>query len=73
MTITEPGIYFTRDGRVVTVLATRGIHAVGRYLDEFHGEHRYGLWAMSSGQFLGLVNGAENPVSMDAFDIVEKA
>ena len=72
MTITEPGIYITRDGREVTILEVRGIHAVGRYFDEFHGEPRYGLWSMSTSTFLGLVNGAESPASLDPFDIVSR-
>lgn len=61
MTITEPGIYLTRDGREVTILEVRENGAVGRYWDEFNSRDRFGLWMTVDGLFLGLVNGAESP------------
>lgn len=70
MTIDEPGTYITRDGREVTILEVRENGAVGRYWDEFSSRDRFGVWMAVDGLFLGLVNGAESPASLDPFDIV---
>ena len=77
MTITEPGIYFTRDGREVTVLEVRNAgnvdtFAVGRYWDEFACSDRFGVWIAATGEFIELVNGAESPASLAPFDIVSR-
>lgn len=72
MTIDEPGTYITRDGREVTILEVRENGAVGRYWDEFNSRDRFGVWMAVDGLFLGLVNGAESPASLDPFDIVSR-